>query len=444
VPSLRSQVRALLPSLGDKANQLKDREAKERFYLLKAVAASNKPVKRVVEARGRSTDYFEKWAARLIEAGRVEGLLELSRRPRFSPNKAPEQLEKWAKRLKKKNPAYGPERISFYLRLRHGAECPPSTVYAILKRAGLINKKYRKSRSKAHTKRYRRPWPGWMQLDIKYVPYPILGKQLYQVSAIDHHSSWRFIRSFEDRTEQTIVGFLTELEAACPFAIFQIQTDNGTEFTDKYSSGRGISPSGSHAFDRWCEMHGIEHKLIPIGEKELNGKVENSHKYDDEEFYAFFRAQAPEELDAGVREHNRIWNSERHTKTLGWKTPDETVEWAQLVALAGLLALKNLDLEALLASQPKLETKSTPLGSVTAPAGSLRRRKPMAFVDRYLQYADWDEKTSRLKALLPLPPISQIFPKALAGYCNYQAILTAFNYRGKLTAPPLPRLRLTG
>jgi hypothetical protein len=59
-----------------------------------------------------------------------------------------------------------------------------------------------------------------MQLDIKYVPYPILGKQLYQVSAIDHHSSWRFIRSFEDRTEQTIVGFLTELEAACPFAIF--------------------------------------------------------------------------------------------------------------------------------------------------------------------------------------------------------------------------------
>jgi hypothetical protein len=34
--------------------------------------------------------------------------------------------------------------------------------------------------------------------------------------------------------------------------------------------------------------------------------------------------------------------------------------------------------------------------------------------------------------------------KALAGYCNYQAILTAFNYRGKLTAPPLPRLRLTG
>ena len=299
--SLRCQVRELLPRLGGDANQLKDQAAKERYYLLKAVATSNKPVKGLCERRGRSVDYFEKWAKRLLAAGCVESLLERSRKPASSPNKTSAQNEKWAKRLKKKHPAYGPERISFYMRLRYGANCPPSTVYAILKRAGLINKKYRKNRSKAHTRRYRRPWPGWMQLDIKYVPYPILEKKLYQVSAIDHHSSWRFIRSFEDRREETIVGFLTELEAACPFAIFQIQTDNGTEFTDKYSSGRGKGPSGSHAFDRWCEMHGIEHKLIPIGEKELNGKVENSHKYDDEEFYAFFRARTPEEA---VRRRN--------------------------------------------------------------------------------------------------------------------------------------------
>jgi hypothetical protein len=46
----------------------------------------------------------------------------------------------------------------------------------------------------------------------------------------------------------------------------------------------------------------------------------------------------------------------------------------------------------------------------------------MAFVDRYLQYADWDEKTSRLKALLPLPPISQIFPASAISAISSLAI----------------------
>jgi hypothetical protein len=58
--SLKYQLMALLPRLSGEANKIQDREAKERYYLLKAVAESKKPVKRVCEARGRSTDYFEK------------------------------------------------------------------------------------------------------------------------------------------------------------------------------------------------------------------------------------------------------------------------------------------------------------------------------------------------------------------------------------------------
>jgi hypothetical protein len=210
-----------------------------------------------------------------------------------------------------------------------------------------------------------------MQLDIKYVPYRVLTKQFYQISAIDHHSSWRLIRAYEDRTEATVIAFLNELVVECPFEIFQIQTDNATEFTDKYSSGRGVAASGSHVFDKWCDAHDIEHKLIPIGEKELNGKVENSHKYDDEEFFALYRAETPQDLEDATKEHCHIWNNERHTKTLGWKTPTETVEWAQLVALAGLLAYKNIDLQTLLSHQPTLKTTATPLGSITALPGSL-------------------------------------------------------------------------
>jgi Integrase core domain len=296
------------------------------------------------------------------------------------------------------------------MKLKYGEDCPPSTVYAILKREGLISKTYRKRRTKVHTKRYRRPWPGWLQMDFKYVPYRVLGKQLYQLSAIDHHSSWRFMRVYEDRSEQTVLMFLNELSAACPFPIWQIQTDNATEFTDKYSAGRGTKPTGAHAVDQWCDLHDIEHKLIPIGEKELNGKVECSHKYDDEEFYSLVRAETIDGLEVAVINHCRIWNTERHTKTLGWKTPDESVEHAQIVALALILAYKDLDLEKMLAIE--YETRLTPLGTVTIQRDGSppKPRKKPNFVNRYLQYTEWAGKP-KIKSLFPAPLMSQIFPE---------------------------------
>ncbi len=153
---MKYQLKALLPRLSGEANKIQDRDAKERYYLLKAVVESKKPVKRVCESRGRSTDYFEKWALRLIERKKLDALLSLSRKPKHSPRESSLQSTKRVKRLKRKYPAYGPERISFYMRLKYGENCPPSTVYAILKREGLISRTYRQQRSKAHTKRYRR------------------------------------------------------------------------------------------------------------------------------------------------------------------------------------------------------------------------------------------------------------------------------------------------
>jgi transposase InsO family protein len=40
-----------------------------------------------------------------------------------------------------------------------------------------------------------------------------------------------------------------------------------------------------HALDILCQKHNIRHKLIPAGRCELNGKVERSHRIDEEEFY---------------------------------------------------------------------------------------------------------------------------------------------------------------
>ena len=63
------------------------------------------------------------------------------------------------------------------------------------------------------------------------------------------------------------------------FKIKKIQTDNGAEFTNKFLSEArcmGKTPK-EHILDTMCQKEAILHKLIPVGECELNGKVERSH-----------------------------------------------------------------------------------------------------------------------------------------------------------------------
>ena len=57
--------------------------------------------------------------------------------------------------------------------------------------------------------------------------------------------------------------FLEELKEVCPFAIMEIQTDNDTAFTDKFSSQRGVTDT--HLVDVWCKSNDIIHRLIPVG-----------------------------------------------------------------------------------------------------------------------------------------------------------------------------------
>jgi len=405
--ALKYQLKEILPTLKEEANKISDPEIKRRYYLIKAVCESPKSVKKVCESRGVSTDFFNKWGKKLLAAKTLEALKSLSRSPKKFWNKTARRIEKRVKKLKRESPFRGPESISFYLKKDYNMKCPPSTVYGILKRAGLIAKEYRERRTKKHMRRYRRPWPGYLQADIKYVPYKINDKQYYQLSAIDHHSSWRFIRNYEDRTLTTVLSFLNELEQSCPFQIIQIQTDNASEFTDKFSSQRGLRPTEFHLFDEWCKERGIEHKLIPVGQKEINGKVENSHKWDDKEFYSQKSFNSLQELQTSTLLYNEYWNAERYTKRLGWRTPEQVVELAYVRAMALIFYMKKRYPE------PKYEETERVLTHVGYILRPKNKTKKMTAVDRYLQWLEWDAK-NKLKSIAPLPVIFKIYSDALA------------------------------
>jgi transposase len=334
---LKYRLRELLPRLSEQAKSCKDRTIKSRLYQIKAVVLSARTIKAACDFRGIGREKFYQWANRLLVQENVQALVPQSRRPKKNPNQTKREIEKKIIEVKKKWPFMGPERIANELEDNEGLIVSPSTIYAVLIRTKLISKEYRQRRTKKHTKRYRRPIPGYLQMDFKYVSYLIQGVQYYQLSAVDHCTSWRLIRAYRHKSEESVKEFLNELNLVCPFPIFQLQTDNDAAFTDKYSVGLGARPTGAHPVDEWCALYGCKHKLIPIGEKELNGKVENTHKYDDEEFFSQVPCSTFPQLQRETKKRNQYWNDYRKTKTLGWRTPALLVEEVKATILTLLL-----------------------------------------------------------------------------------------------------------
>ena len=406
--ALKIQLRLILPELSKESNANQQPEIKRHLYLIKAVCNSTKSVKQVCENRGVSTDQFYHWGKLLKRFKNLECLKSKSKKPKRSPNQTSKRIERKILVLRKLEPSHGAERISFDLKKIFKIICAPMTVYNVLVRLKLISASNSKKLTKRHHRRYRRPFAGYMQMDIKYVPYKINGQQFYEFNIVDHCTTWRFIRIFRNITHANIKLFLKGIEENCPFVIEEIQTDNGQEFTDKYRNGR-IEPSGQHPLDLWCKEKNIVHRLIPIGQKELNGKVENTHKQDDREFYAGKQAINFENLERDMRGYNGRWNEVRATKALGWKTPNQSIVAAILRAIVYLRLVVekytpdqkpnyNIDLNGnAVMSVPRRSPK---------PARKRKIKKPTA-VDRYLQWHDEDQK--KHKAYLALPVMSQIF-----------------------------------
>jgi transposase InsO family protein len=76
------------------------------------------------------------------------------------------------------------------------------------------------------------------------------------------------------RAKRGRLDFLKRLQAACPIRIHTILTDNGAQFTNRFTS-RQKQPSGSHVFDQACASAHIDHRLIPPRHPQTNGMVEH-------------------------------------------------------------------------------------------------------------------------------------------------------------------------
>ncbi len=108
-------------------------------------------------------------------------------------------------------------------------------------------------------------------IDIKYLPQmPDGDSRRYRLKAIDLATRRVFLAVYDKQTYASSVDFLKRVVRAAPMKIVKLPTDNGTQFTDRFT-GKGKQPTGQHRFDQACDKLGIEHRLSPPRHPQTNG-----------------------------------------------------------------------------------------------------------------------------------------------------------------------------
>ncbi len=329
----------LYAKVKESARYCRDREVRRKLYLFLEVIRSGE-VLRSCHRYGIAVSSYYHWWNRYRGGGYEAAALKLkSRRPKRSPRQISGKLVRKIKRYRIRY-RYGPKRIAYWLE-KEGIKVSESAIRHAIERHGWILRRYRTKQVNPHRKRYELPDPGHLQVDIKYVPGRVNGEQWYVYNAIDDYSRWRYAKAYRAINAKHSVEFVEDLVKAAPFEILSVQTDNDVAFTNRLSPW--WQGKCRHLFDLALESYGIEHRLIPPGMKELNGKVERSHRIDDEEFYWKANLSGFEAFQEDLTRWIYSYNHHRPHSALGHMSPmQKLVKRLLMPALVAGLRLKEL------------------------------------------------------------------------------------------------------
>ena len=264
-------------------------------------------------------EYIYRWRRRYD--GSLESLADKSHRPHHHPAEhTPEEL-KLITNMRRRNPNAG--LVVFWVKLRERGYTRSITgLYRVLRKLGQTAIK--PANPKYIPKPYEKMiYPGQrVQIDVKFVPTVCLvgeaaGKKFYQYTAIDEYSRFRYLEAFEEHSTYSSAVFLEHLIQAFPFPIECVQTDNGSEFTKRLLPAERRTPT---LFETRLKQRGIALKLIRPYTPRHNGKVERSHRKDNEYFYATHKFYSFDDFKKQLAVHSRKYNN-FPMRPLNWKSP---------------------------------------------------------------------------------------------------------------------------
>ena len=122
---------------------------------------------------------------------------------------------------------------------------------------------------------------------------------------------------YDSHTPQNTVDFIIRCINFFRYKPFEIQTDNGTEFTWNQEKMKVI-----HPLDDFCIKNNIYHHKIKPRTPRHNGKVERSHRNDNERFYSFLKFFSLGDLRYQAKIYLKRSNN-IPMSVLNYKTPNE-------------------------------------------------------------------------------------------------------------------------
>ena len=261
--------------------------------------------------------------------GTAASLKNKSRRPHSHPNQHTAEEIKKIKDYKYKNKETG--LVVLWVKLRKaGYTRSITSLYRVMQRLGIYNKTPSKKKEYEPKPYQQMTYPGErVQIDVKYVPAKSLTKEVkekdgryYQYTAIDEYTRKRVLWASKEQSTSASTEFLKVIMKKFPFKIECIQTDNGFEFTNRLN-WQGTKKKTM--FENKLEELGIKHKLIKPKTPRHNGKVERSHRKDQERFYYNKVFCSFEDF----KNRLKYWEKEYNNfpmKPLGWLSPNEKLE----------------------------------------------------------------------------------------------------------------------
>ena len=267
--------------------------------------------------------YIYRWLKRYD--GTLHSLADRSHRPHSHPNQHTEAELKLIRNMRRRNPNTG--LVVLWVKLRQrGYSRSISGLYRVLVRSGQMAAKL--PNPKYIPQPYEQmKYPGQrIQIDVKFVPNACLageaaGQKFYQYTAIDEYSRFRILEAFEEHSTYSSAEFIKHVVKAFPYAIECVQTDNGLEFTNRLNA-RGTKTET--LFEKTlCDL-GIQHKLIKPFTPRHNGKIERSHRKDNEEFYASHSFYSFQDFKSQLEKRQRQYNN-FPMRPLNWRSPKQTL-----------------------------------------------------------------------------------------------------------------------
>lgn len=270
-----------------------------------------------------SRQYVYRWLKRYD--GTIQSLADRSHRPHHHPAQHTAQEAKLILNMRRRNPNAG--LVVFWVKLKQrGYTRSISGLYRFLRKRGemAVPLPNPKKKSKPYEQMQ---YPGQrVQIDVKYVPQACIagqekGTQWYQYTFIDEYSRFRYLEAFEEHSTYSSALFIRHAAEKFPFLIECVQTDNGPEFTKRLLPRGNDSPT---LFETTLQELGIRHKLIRPYTPRHNGKVERSHRKDNQEFYATHSFYSFDDFKKQLAIRERAYNN-FPMRPLGWRSPKQVL-----------------------------------------------------------------------------------------------------------------------